>query len=68
MAVTYLRRDRDHIDLGDVLDRLLNAGVVAHGSIVVRVAGIDLIYIELRLVAAAVEKMLQAVPLPRRLQ
>jgi hypothetical protein len=41
--------------LSDLLDRLIETGVVARGSIVVSVAGIELIYIELSLLVASVE-------------
>ena len=42
-------------DLCDLLDRLIDTGVVARGSIVISVAGIQLIYIELSLLVASVE-------------
>jgi hypothetical protein len=41
--------------LCDLLDRLIETGVVARGSIVISVAGIELIYIELSLLVASVE-------------
>lgn len=42
-------------DLCDLLDRLINTGVVARGSIVISVANIQLIYIELSLLIASME-------------
>ncbi len=41
--------------LCDLLDRLIDTGVVARGSIVISVAGIELIYIEVSLLIASVE-------------
>jgi hypothetical protein len=41
--------------LCDLLDRLIETGVVARGSIVVSVAGIELIYIEVSLLIASME-------------
>ncbi len=45
----------DQPTLCDLLDRLIETGVVARGSIVVSVAGIELIYIEVSLLVASVE-------------
>jgi hypothetical protein len=41
--------------LCDLLDRLIDTGVVARGSIVISVAGVQLIYIEVSLLVASVE-------------
>ena len=41
--------------LCDLLDRLIETGIVARGSIVISVAGIQLIYIELSLLVASIE-------------
>jgi hypothetical protein len=67
MAVRYLQRDQDRVDLGELLDRLLTVGIVARGSIVLRVAGIDLLYVELSLLVSTVEKLSRA-PTSRSLQ
>lgn len=39
----------------ELLDRVLNTGVVATGDIVISVAGIDLIYLNLQLLLTSVE-------------
>jgi hypothetical protein len=39
----------------DILDHVLNAGVVLHGSLVISVAGVDLIYLGLNAVLTSVE-------------
>jgi hypothetical protein len=41
--------------LCELLDRVLNTGVVAMGEIVISVAGIDLIYLNLNLLLTSVE-------------
>jgi len=41
--------------LCELLDRVLNTGVVATGDIVISVAGIDLIYLNLQLLLTTVE-------------
>lgn len=46
---------KNNASLCDLLDRLINVGVVARGSIIISVAGIELIYIELSLLIATVE-------------
>ncbi len=47
--------DRDRMSLCEVLDRVLNTGVVIVGDIVISVAGIDLIYLGLQLTLTSVE-------------
>ncbi|MBZ0094886.1 MAG: gas vesicle protein [Sulfuricella sp.] len=39
----------------ELLDRVLNTGVVAVGEIVISVAGVDLIYLNLQLLLTSVE-------------
>lgn len=41
--------------LCELLDRVLNTGVVATGDIVISVAGIDLVYLNLQLLLTSVE-------------
>lgn len=41
--------------LCELLDRVLNTGVVAMGEIVISVAGVDLIYLNLQLLLTSVE-------------
>ena len=49
-------RDRD-VTLLELLDRLLEGGVVIHGELTLAVADIDLVRVGLRLVAASVETL-----------
>lgn len=47
--------------LCELLDRVLNTGVVAMGEVVISVAGVDLIYLNLNLMLTSVETaMVQA--------
>jgi hypothetical protein len=41
--------------LCELLDRVLNTGVVAMGEVVISVAGVDLIYLNLNLLLTSVE-------------
>ena len=45
------------VTLVEVLDRVLNKGVVISGDIVISVADVDLIYLGLRVLVSSVETM-----------
>jgi hypothetical protein len=45
----------------DILDHVLNAGVVLHGSLVISVAGVDLVYLGLNAILTSVETALRYV-------
>ena len=47
--------DQDRMSLCEVLDRVLNTGVVVVGEVVISVADIDLIYLGLQLTLTSVE-------------
>jgi gas vesicle structural protein len=47
--------EREGVSLCELLDRVLNTGVVATGDIVISVAGVDLIYLNLQLLLTSVE-------------
>ncbi|MEK7405181.1 MAG: gas vesicle protein [Acidobacteriota bacterium] len=49
------------VSLSEVLDRVLNTGVVVTGEIVISVAGIDLLYLGLNLMLTSVETARQAI-------
>ena len=49
----------DEVSLLDILDHVLNAGVVIHGSLVISLAGVDLIYLGLNVVLTSVETALR---------
>jgi hypothetical protein len=51
-----VRMARD-VSLVDLVDRLLDGGVVIHGDITLAVADVDLLYVGLRALVASVETM-----------
>lgn len=51
---TQLQAD-EHVSLCEALDRMLDAGVVLRGDIVISVAGVDLVYLGVDLLLASVE-------------
>lgn len=50
---------QDEVSLLDVLDHVLNCGVVIHGSLVISLAGVDLVYVGLNVVLTSVETALR---------
>jgi len=53
--MTSLSEEEKEMTLLDLLDRLLDKGIVIHGDIMISIADIDLIYIGLRLVISSVD-------------
>jgi gas vesicle structural protein len=49
----------DEISLLDILDHVLNSGVVIHGSLVISLAGVDLVYVGLNVILTSVETALR---------
>ena len=49
----------DEVSLLDILDHVLNSGVVIHGSLVISLAGVDLVYVGLNVILTSVETALQ---------
>lgn len=47
------------VSLLEILDHVLNAGVVIHGSIVISLAGVDLVYLGLNVILTSVETALR---------
>ena len=43
----------------EILDHVLNAGIVLHGSLVISIAGVDLVYLGLNAVLTSVETALK---------
>ena len=61
VAVSDLARDdRQQISLCEVLDRVLNKGVVVAGEATISVADIDLIYLGLQIVLTSMETARQS--------
>jgi hypothetical protein len=49
----------EEVSLLDILDHVLNSGVVLHGSLVISLAGVDLVYVGLNVVLTSVETALR---------
>lgn len=49
----------EDVSLLDILDHVLNAGVVIQGSLVLSIAGVDLVYVGLNVVLTSVETALK---------
>lgn len=65
--VAYQLLDAPETSLLDLIDRLLNKGVMATGDLTLGVAGIDLIYLRLSSLLCAVDRVLPPNPEePRR--
>jgi gas vesicle structural protein len=50
-------RPEDELALVDLVNRVLDKGAVISGDVTISVAGVDLIYLGLRLVVSSVESM-----------
>ena len=61
-SVTLGSDDEQEISLLEILDNVLNSGVVLQGSIVISLAGVDLIYIGMSVVLTSVETALKHLP------
>lgn len=48
----------EEVSLLEILDHVLNAGVVINGSLVISLAGVDLVYLGLSVVLTSVETAL----------
>lgn len=59
-AIQALTIDGENdISLLEILDHVLNSGVVIHGSIVISLAGVDLVYVGLNVILTSVETALR---------
>jgi gas vesicle structural protein len=57
--VTLNEPGEAEVSLLEILDHVLNAGVVIHGSLVISLAGVDLVYVGLNVVLTSVETALR---------
>ncbi len=64
VVVATTPEGEDELSLLDILDHVLNAGVVIHGSIVISIAGVDLVYLGLNAVLTSVETALRHLNVP----
>lgn len=61
-SVTLGSDDEQEISLLEILDNVLNSGVVIQGSIVISLAGVDLVYVGMSIVLTSVETALKHLP------
>jgi hypothetical protein len=61
-----LELNEQHVSLCEVLDRVLNKGVVVTGEVVISVADIELLYVGLQLIVTSVETLQQQRALAER--
>ena len=54
------------VALVDLIDRVIGGGVVIAGDVVIGIAGVDLVYLGLRLVVAPAHEVEQSIALGRR--
>lgn len=54
----------DRVHLIELVDRVLDRGVVLRGDVTISVAGVDLVYLELRLLLSGVEGLARRGALP----
>ncbi len=47
----------ERVRLVELIDRVLDRGVVLRGDVIISVAGVDLVYLELHLLLSSVETM-----------
>ncbi|HZD93137.1 MAG TPA: gas vesicle protein [Candidatus Sulfotelmatobacter sp.] len=57
--ITLMEAGEEEVSLLEILDHVLNAGVVIHGSLVISLAGVDLVYVGLNVVLTSVETALR---------
>ena len=56
---TALSIEGSEVSLLEILDHVLNSGVVIHGSLVISLAGVDLVYVGLNVILTSVETALR---------
>jgi hypothetical protein len=57
-SVEVLGGGDGEVSLLEILDHVLNSGVVIHGSLVISLAGVDLVYLGLNVVLTSIETAL----------
>ena len=58
----------EEVSLLEILDHVLNYGVVIHGTLVISLAGVDLVYLGLNVVLASVETALNNLQIDPQMQ
>ena len=58
----------DQLSLLDIIDHVLNQGIILRGSLVISLAGVDLVYVGLDVILSSVETALRYVQPPTTLK
>ncbi len=58
-TITLSEPGADEVSLLEIIDHVLNSGVLIHGSLVISLAGVDLVYVGLNVVLTSVETALR---------
>jgi gas vesicle structural protein len=58
-TITLSEPGEEEVSLLEIIDHVLNAGVLIHGSLVISLAGVDLVYVGLNVVLTSVETALR---------
>jgi hypothetical protein len=58
-SITLTEPGEAEVSLLEIIDHVLNAGVLIHGSLVISLAGVDLVYVGLNVVLTSVETALR---------
>jgi len=67
-SVAVLGGGEEEVSLLEILDHVLNSGVVIHGSLVISLAGVDLVYLGLNVVLTSVETALTNLQIAEKLK
>jgi hypothetical protein len=62
--MTLAQLEAENVALVDLIDRVIGGGVVVTGDVVLGIAGVDLVYVGLRLVLAPAHEVESAGRLP----
>jgi len=57
--ITLSEAGEEEVSLLEIIDHVLNSGVIIHGSLVISLAGVDLVYVGLNVVLTSVETALR---------
>jgi len=63
-VVIATNEPEDDLTVLDLLDHLLNTGVVIRGSLVISLAGVDLVYVGLDVILTSIETAIRQTLLP----
>ena len=56
----------EEVSLLEILDHVVNSGVVIHGSLVISLAGVDLVYLGLSVVLTSIETALNSLQIEEK--